>query len=338
MRQQQSLDSGERPVFIVGCARSGTTLLQLMLHAHPHIAVPPETRFVMPAYDRREEFGEPQEPDVRKAIARFIIRRRWSRFDDLGLPARETRRAIVGSPPTLGSMFATVFRSYAARFDKVRWGDKQPAHIERIDEILRLFPDAQIVHIIRDGRDCVASLQRMPWWEHGNVGAIHKWVEALRLGRRARRRLGSSQYHELRYEDLVDRPEEVIEALCDFLGEEPHPAMLEPQQVADEAVPDRKHWHERTKEPVNDEAVRRWEDELSGDVVALMELVAGRWLRRYGYAVSQRVPTPPLGLLADYIRYAVKRRAWMLKRRVNDELVRRRYGHPVAYVPQPRAK
>lgn len=306
-----------------------------MLHAHPRIAVPPETRFVVQVYDRRADFGDPRDAEVRRAVARFITKRRWSRFDDLGLERRSVTRVIVQAPPTVGSMVGAVLRSYAERFGKPRWGDKRPAHIERIDEILRLFPDAQIVHIIRDGRDCVASLLRMPWWEHGSVGAVHKWVEAMRLGARARRRLGPDQYHELRYEDLVVRPDVILRELCEFLGEDFSTDMLEPHEIADEAVPDRKHWHERTSRPVDDAAIQRWQDQLPADVLALMEFVGHRRLRRHGYGLSNRRPrVPPPGLLWLYVRYAAKRRAWLERRRLNDHVVRVRYRHPVAYTPQ----
>ncbi|WP_449066856.1 sulfotransferase, partial [Planomonospora algeriensis] len=73
-----------------------------------------------------------------------------------GLDAAEVTREIVDGPGTLGSALGIVLRAYAARFGKPRWGDKRPSYFKSVDVLLRLFPDAQFVHLIRDGRDCVA--------------------------------------------------------------------------------------------------------------------------------------------------------------------------------------
>jgi hypothetical protein len=92
-------------------------LVQVMLHAHPDIAIPPENRFLLEVYDRREAFGDLRELTNRRKLAKFIVKRQRSRLDDLGPPPRRTRQRIVAAP-TIGSAVATVLRDYAAR--KVR--------------------------------------------------------------------------------------------------------------------------------------------------------------------------------------------------------------------------
>ena len=175
----------DRPIFVLGCPRSGTTLLQLMLHAHPRIAIPPETRFVLTTYEARNGFGDVRKEQNRRALAASIVRERQTLFYDLGLDADEVFDEIVEGPPTLGSAIGIVFRAYARRFDKPRWGDKRPGYYQQIPGLLRMFPDAQIVHLIRDGRDCVASLLTMPWFKQDIYAAICSWVEAIDSGRRA---------------------------------------------------------------------------------------------------------------------------------------------------------
>ncbi len=139
---------------------------------------------------------------------------------------------IADGPPTLGSAIGIVFRAYARRFDKPRWGDKRPGYYQYIPGLLRMFPDAQIVHLIRDGRDCVASLQTMPWFKRDIYAAICTWIEAIDSGRRAARHLPPDAYFELRYEELVADPQARLAQLCDFLGEEYDPAMAEPHKIA----------------------------------------------------------------------------------------------------------
>lgn len=318
-----------RPIFIVGCPRSGTTMLQLMLHAHPEIAIPPESRFLVDIYDRREEFGDLRDPGNRERLANAIIRQR-RRLRDLGLDPQELRQQIVDGSPTVGSAAAAVFQGYAKRFGKRRWGDKRPAYIQRLDTLLRLFPDAQIIHIIRDGRDCVSSLKRMPWWKGGVIAATSTWRRAMIAGGRARRRLPADTYVEVRYEDLIDDPEGQLRRLCAFLNEEFDAAMLEPHRVADVAVPERKVWHTQTRREVNDRARERWREDLGPQELRLLEFVAGRHLLAHGYELSGRRTRPRKRRLVKFFRYEARRSGRRLRRRAIDARIRLRYRNPVA--------
>lgn len=281
----------DRPIFVVGCPRSGTTMLQLMLHAHPRIAIGPETRFVLEGYRRRHEFGDLRQADNRRALAGWITSKP-TRVHDFGLDRDALVEEIVAGPPTLGSAMGIVFRAYARKFGKPRWGDKRPAYVDNLDIILRLFPDAQIITIIRDGRDCVASLKEMPWHRAGIEESISAWARAVDRGRAAGRRLGPERYHELSYERLVREPEPVLRGLCDFLGEPFHPAMTEPASVAEVAVPADKTWHERTRGAVSDDRVESWRRRLTPEEIALCESVLGPRLRRHGYELSGAAGAP----------------------------------------------
>jgi len=291
----------DRPILVCGCPRSGTTMLQLMLHAHRRIAIPPETRFVLEAYRRRREFGDLAAEANRQRLARWIVDRPESRFADLGLDAERVAADIVAGPPTLGSAMKAVFRAYAHRFGKPRWGDKRPAYIANLPVLLRMFPDAQVVHIIRDGRDCVASLKEMRWHRSGLHSAISAWAQAVDHGRWAARALPADSYYEVRYERLVTHVEDELRKLCGFLGEEYDPAMADPAAVAPVAVPKAKTWHARTREPVGSDRVGRWRHSLDPDEVRLCEAVLGGRLRAQGYELS-RAGTPPV---TQRVRYEV---------------------------------
>jgi hypothetical protein len=123
----------DRPIFVMGCPRSGTTMLQLMLHSHPRIAIPPETRFVVTAYERRRDFGDLEYPANRRALAQWIVGRAETKFLDLGLDPEPITEEIMGGPPALGAALGTVFQAYARRFGKPRWGDKRPSYIQHLD-------------------------------------------------------------------------------------------------------------------------------------------------------------------------------------------------------------
>jgi hypothetical protein len=303
-----------RPILVCGCPRSGTTLMQLMLHAHPRIAIPPETRFVLEGYRRRRTFTPLSAPENRRRLARWIVDRPQSRFIDLGLDPVSVASDIAFGPPTLGSAFQAVFRAYAHRFGKPRWGDKRPAYITNLPVLLRLFPDAQIVHIIRDGRDCVASLKEMRWHRAGLYRAVSAWAQAVDHGEWAARVLGPATYHELHYERLVTDTEHELTRLCEFLGEGYDPAMSRPAAMAAVAVPPHKTWHARTRLPVGSDRIGRWQHSLEPVEVALCETVLGGRLRAHGYELSGGGAAPA----AERLRYemATARRRLAPVRRV----------------------
>lgn len=318
----------DRPIFVIGCPRSGTTLLQLMLHAHERIAIPPETRFLLTIYRARNDFGDLREEANRRALAAAITGRRQTLFYDLGLDAREITEEIAAAPPTLGSALGTVFRAYARRFGKPRWGDKRPGYYEDLPALLRLFPAAQIVHLIRDGRDCVASLKTMPWFQQDIYAAAATWAEAIDSGRRAARRLPRDTYFELRYEQLVEDPAQQLAALCEFLGEEYDPRMTEPQKVAEFAIPARKTWHAGNRQQVTQALAGSWQERLQPWEISLCEAVIGRRLQALGYPLSG-APRPPAAQLARYTQVAALRRGAAYKRAIRDQLQRAREPGPV---------
>lgn len=320
---------GERPVFVLGCARSGTTLLQLMLHSHPRIAVPPETRFVQYAYRRRRQYGDLREAAARERLARWITTRTDTRFHHLKLDTETTIQEIVAGPPTLGSAIATVFQGYARRFDKPRWGDKRPAYFMHIPELLRMFPNAQFVHIIRDGRDCVGSMKQMPWFTWSSYTAMSIWGEAINYGRWAQRRYGSHVVHQLRYEDLIADPDVELRALCGFLGEDFAPQMCEPHRIADTAVPKKKTWHANTRKELTNTASGAWQQRLEPWEIELCEHVLGSRLRANGYELTGASRPEPQHLEA-YTKRMRRRRKEQRIHRAKDLL--RRFREPTPEV------
>ncbi|MFI5493171.1 sulfotransferase family protein [Actinoplanes sp. NPDC051859] len=322
----------DRPIIVVGCPRSGTTMLQLMLHAHPRIAIPPETRFVLAAFREYKQFGDLRVPDNRRALARRIVDQRETRFCDLGLDADEMVEHIAAGPGTLGSVLATIFQRYAARFSKPRWGDKRPAYLHNVDILLRLFPDAQFINIVRDGRDCVASLKEMSWYRKDLYAMAAGWARAVDDARRAKRKLGPTQWYELRYEDLVADPHARLAELCAYLGEEFHPAMAEPSAVAEVAVPSFKTWHARTHAPVTTQRVQSWQSRLTREEIGLCEAVLGSRLVAQGYELSGGI-RPARSELLRYGWTATPQRFDPARRSISRVASQLRRDEDLAYVP-----
>ncbi|HEY9524112.1 MAG TPA: sulfotransferase [Thermopolyspora sp.] len=321
--------TSDRPIFVIGCPRSGTTLLQLMLHSHPHIAVPPETRFLVPAYFHRKVYGDMRLPDNRRRLAEWIATGPNTKFGELGLDAAEFIEAATAGPGSFGSVIGTVFRSYAARFAKLRWGDKRPSYFQHVKMIRRLFPDAQFVHLIRDGRDCVASLKEMPWYTLGTYHAIANWADAIDIGRRHGSALPGDAYYELRYEDLTADPERELRKLCRFIGEEYDPTMAEPRHMARVAVPAHKVWHSNTHGDVTRARVGSWSSRLEPWEIDLCETVLGKHLTDNGYELTG-APRAARKHVSAYRAAAAKRHAARWKRDTRDRVSRLREPGPLA--------
>lgn len=283
---------------------------------------------MLPAYERRLHFGDLRDPGNRAGLAAWITGRKETRFHELGLDADTVAERVEGGPPTLGSALGITLKAYAERHGKVRWGDKRPAYALHVEEILRLFPDAQFVHLVRDGRDCVASLLGMPWWHRGFHEAVATWAQVMDVTRRHAGRLGPDSWHELRFEDLVSDPEPRLRELCGYLGEECAPEMAEPHRLARTAVPARKTWHRRTHGALDSSRAGSRQQRLTPDQIRLCEAVLGERLERNGYELSGAVRPDPAELL-HYRKVSTLRRAAHARRRIADRLARVREPGPV---------
>ncbi|MDN3357043.1 sulfotransferase [Actinomadura sp. DC4] len=302
-----------RPIFVLGCPRSGTTLMRLMLRAHPRIAIPPETRLLLDAYEHRGAYGDLRLPANHQALAEWIVAGAGTRFDGLGLDPRSVAEEIVAGPPTLGSALEIALGAYARRLGKPRWGDKRPGYVQHIDALLRMFPDAQIVHLVRDGRDCVASLKRTPWWHMGVYHAIATWTQALDAGSAAARSLPPDAYIEVQYERLLTDRVGELRRLCVFLEEEYAPSMA--------AVTPWQRGAERPSEPAR-RSLNPWE-------AALCEAVMTDRLLEYGYEPSP-AGRPATHHLARYAAVTAHRRLAARKRAMLDLRLRAAESQPLA--------
>src|SRR5947209_13697397 len=113
--------------------------------------MPPKTRFLQAAYRERTSFGDLGDPANRRLLAERITAPE-TKFRDLKLDRAAVIQSIVDGPPTLGSAFGRIWYEFAKARGATRWGEKRPAYWRDMDVILRLFPTAQVIHLVRDPR------------------------------------------------------------------------------------------------------------------------------------------------------------------------------------------
>lgn len=270
------------PFFLLGAARSGTTLLRLVLDRHPRLSIPPESHFLLPLLERFP-IDRPLDTAEARLAADLIAGHR--RFADWPVDAAKLRAAFSAlAPCPLAALVDRVFRLAIAPTGKPRWGDKTPAYTPYWRHLAALFPEARLLHLVRDGRDVAASLERLGWHGRGVYGRARYWRSRAAAAARSLARLGPGRCLVVRYEDLVLETESTVERICGFLGEEPVPEMLcfdggDRARLSDLDGPVHPEVGRRPR-PTD---VERWRREGSWWGLLQFEAVAGRALSRAGY-------------------------------------------------------
>ena len=268
------------PLILLGVSRSGTTLLRVILDRSPGVAIPDESFFV-PLLARRQGRTIDAERFL-DDVSRIPTIRDW------GVSVADVAGRIRSGMLT-GGAIAAIYESYADAAGKPRWGDKTPMYMRHLGLLARLFPDAQYVHLVRDGRDAALSFLQMPegtftrTWAHPRTPAQFAclWRKEVGDARALGRRVGEARYHEVRYEELVAEPESVVRRICVFAAIPFERTMLDYAGAVD--VSAKPHQQRLLTPPTS--GVRSWRQDLSAEDAAAFDSVAGDLLAELGYEV-----------------------------------------------------
>ncbi len=185
------------PIFLVGCVRSGTTLLRLMLDHHPELAFDHEFEY---AIDQIEGQG------AYPPLDRFTANLSWDRiFLDSGYRI----------DPTLD--FPELINSFLEQKRDRAGKDLVGATIHHhFEAVLAVWPDARFIHIVRDGRDVCLSIEAYGWTGNAYT-ASDWWIDAERSWENLCREVPPDRRVEVRFEELIEHPETTLASICQFL-------------------------------------------------------------------------------------------------------------------------
>lgn len=288
---------GPMPV-VVGCPRSGTTLLAVMLDSHPLIAIPPETAFLpsLAALAGKEGLA------LRRDFFALLTTDRWgvSNWNDLGIDKDAYwSRLCALQTFSITAGLRVFYGMYADGLGKRLFGEKTPADTNCMPQIEGYLPEARFIHIVRDPRDVVLSLRRTTAGRSVERTA-RIWVDMVSLARASATAVG--HYHELRYEDLVLAPDAVLRKVCEFLDLDYANRMMDYRasgdrhigHLGDRLLPDgrgkvprelRAQLHQSLVQPLRKDRVHNWRQQMSADDRATVEAVAAPLMRELGYDI-----------------------------------------------------
>lgn len=271
-------------VFVVGCPRSGTTLLQRMLDHHPELAVANDTHFIPRVLepDQRED-----QPLTDELVERVLTYRRFGR---LGLP-EQTVREIATRSETFAGFVTGLYSEFARLQGKPLAGEKTPDYVRSLPLLHILFPWVRTVHIIRDGRDVALSVldwaqpNKGPgryalWQEHPVAVCALWWRRQVESGRDDGAAIGDAHYREVAYETLVARPEKTLRGMARYLNLPFAPEMVtyyEGKVRPDPGLSAKSAWLPPTP------GLRNWRTEMPRRDVEMFEAIAGNLLTSLGY-------------------------------------------------------
>jgi len=292
-------------LFIVGCPRSGTTLLQRVVNAHPEIAILAEEAhwiYHLPKDRAAVHKNGAVAPGLISALSED------PEFARLGI-SHEQLQQLMGEDERISysSFVSRIFDLYGEMQGKRLVGNKTPGLVRRLDVVHALWPKACVVHVVRDGRDVHLSMKNRTLHlvpdavddrsEDAVANAALWWELNVQQGRNARKSFGLKLYCEVLFESLLSQPEEVCRALCTFLGVPYSEAMV--------------RYYERRKmkraSDASKASLRDWRTEMPSKDVEMFEAAAGKTLENLGY--SRAFPH----LADDLVERSTRRRSLMLE-------------------------
>jgi hypothetical protein len=304
--------------FVVGKERSGTTLLQVMLNAHPNIVAPPESRFIILLYNRYGSIKKWSEKNVNDfcddLYEEWLFKKQWGieklKLRDLFLSMKD----LLSYPLVCKIIF-------------IQWGgggkdvkmlfDKNPVYYYFLPKLEMIFPEANFIHIVRDYRANIVSHQRVFKIKKA-ADLAYRWLKINELIEKSKIRK-SGKYFTLKYETLVLEPESAMKGICDFFRipfsenlAKDHTSHI--YSTFNQNKQDRfREMHRSLFTPINAVHVDEWREKLSPDEVRESEAVAGEYGKiKYGYPIVSTIPAKMsmLRIFVIKIRYLLIRNTY----------------------------
>jgi hypothetical protein len=277
--------------FIVGCPRSGTTLLATIIDRHSAVCVPPETNFgvfVDKNADLRSQGG--LRPSTHDEF--FARLKEAPRFIDLGIPHERFLTVFKLGEASFQNAFDSMLSVYTQESKKQFCVEKTPQHLHFVSTLNEWYPNARFIHVIRDGRDVALSLRKVKFGQILLKNGCLSWKQSIAKAKEFKRQLGE-RWLDIRMEDLISDPIGTVQQAMKFLELpfEPHQLSTDtPTRVFREWEGD---WKAESQKPINPEKIAIFRKEATAPEIRLMDMIMRKELAQLDYPPSG-VPDAPL--------------------------------------------
>ncbi len=273
--------TAQKLFFIVGCGRSGTTLLRSMLDSHPSIKIPRETFFFnnIAKFEFDVSANEQVEKIVGKRRLELIASRWWIR--EMGISEDDLEQSLGEAPATWPNLFLALILSNVDIEANQRVGEKTVGHLGCCEQLLTAYPNADVLQIIRDPRGAFASFRKAKVGLNHVAPLVRDWQKAAEIDLRL---TNHPRYFRLRFEDLIQTPEDQLKKICEHLGVDFSPTMLEFHNRKNAGFSDFQNHHQNTMKPIFTTSLKDWQQSLSRSQIALIEHCLSSHMKRIGYS------------------------------------------------------
>jgi hypothetical protein len=215
-------------------------------------------------------------------------------------------RSICSAPPNLRRPYAVPLKAWATAHGKSRWGEKTPGNLFYADVIIDMFPRAQFIYLARDPRAGVHSMMKTSLFRgDATVNALNRRKYDVEGLDHLRRSVPAEQRTFIRFEDLVQFPEQTLRSVCEFLGESFESDMLHYHEGSHKYMKERAvdDFNRAATQPISSVKVAAWRDGLSDEEVAEVEWIYGPAISALGYSPTN-CPLPLTSRVAGWLKIA----------------------------------
>lgn len=306
------------PIFVAGLERSGTSLMYALLASHPNLAMTRRTNMWTYFYD---QYGDLSQPDNFERC--FTMMMKYKRLVKLQPDPDRIRKEFGQGEMSYARLFSIIEGHYAERVGKPRWGDKSLNTERYAEPIFAAYPEAKILHMIRDPRDRYASVLKRWKVRRGDVGAgTAMWLSSVSLAKENQKRF-PEQYMIVRYETLVAQPEEMLQKICDFIGEDFAPQMLTmkgAKTFRDQGS--NSSYGQRKPGVISTNSIGRYNQVLSARQIACIQSFAKQEMLSFDYeldALEMPWKEKLRLIMADWPRNLVLLHSWRIRETMRDQ-------------------
>ncbi len=295
------------PVFVVGAPRTGTTLVREILNRHPRIHLFDEVHYFERVWDDRAKLGDLSDPTARRAAVERVLRIARDFGSDQAvlevLPPEELESRMIRGGGGHAALLRALLEAGAQLRHADIWGDSSPHDVLYLSTLFEWYPDARVVALVRDPRAFLGSYKN---YHRRGVSSYRErynpvtnsvlWRSSMTAVLDAERMPWGCCVLRVRYEDLVRDPGAWVKRMCEHVGVDYDPRMLDVERSNSSFVAETDTGRERG---IVTTSTERWKTELTPTEIWLAERITGPWMDRFGYerlSASRAIHPSPLEL------------------------------------------